>query len=67
MAKETVNRKYGAGEAYINEAGHVILNEIKKEEVTPYDLTQIVNELNGAENVTVTLSFTKEIESNTEE
>ena len=64
MAKETVNRKYSNGECFINEDGNMIFNEIKKEEITPYNLTQITRELDGAENVTITISFTKEIDSN---
>ena len=67
MAKETVNKVYGGGEVYINEQGRVILNEIKKEEVIPYDLTEIIHELNGAENVTIAIKATKEIQSNVED
>lgn len=67
MAKETVNKVYGGGEVYINEEGHVILNEIKKEEVIPYDLTEVIHQLNGAENVTIAIKATKEIESNVTE
>lgn len=64
MAKETVTRKYGSGESFRNEDGHIILNELKKDEVTPYNLTQLIDELDGAENVSVTINFTKEIDSN---
>ena len=60
MAKIKINKTYTNGTVY-EERGHIYIDEIEKDLVKTYDLTALLNDLIGSENVTISVSVKDDI------
>ncbi len=60
MAKIKINKTYSNGTVY-KEHNHIYIDEIEKEVVKTYDLTSLLEDLVGSENVSITVSVKDDI------